>query len=112
MAATAALLLSGCGIIGEERMSYMKRDWERLKGPAWSDSADRLGWETVLPTASSKERANEETICEHPNTRVRVVAQDGVNDQVSYTRCPLSPYDVQAGSRLGIRPDGNRAFAD
>jgi hypothetical protein len=103
----ACIVLSGCSIIGEERMSYMKRDWERFKGPVWSESADKLGFEKVWPSARQKEVQNEKMICMHGNSQNRVVQQDGVSDEVAYRRCPLAPYAMDGGSRMGNRPDGN-----
>ena len=104
----AGLLLGGCeSIVGEERMYYMKKDWERFKGPVWSDSADKLGMDKVWMTPSQKEVANEKMICMHGNSQNRLVQQDGVSDEVAYRRCPLAPYPMDGGSRMGNRPDGN-----
>ena len=101
-----ALLVAGCGVVGEERMAYMQRDWDRLKGPVWSESAETVGFDELSLTAKQKEAANEKAICGHPNSQNRVVTQDGVNDSFGYKRCPLAPYDMKGGTRMGNRPDG------
>lgn len=98
--------LAGCSVIGEERMYYMKKDWDRLKGPVWSDSADKLGFGEAVGTTKATELANEKKICGHPNSQNRIVTQDGVSDSYGYRRCPLAPYDMSGGSRMGVRPDG------
>ncbi|RYG58733.1 MAG: hypothetical protein EON60_12450 [Alphaproteobacteria bacterium] len=87
-------------------MHYMKKDWDRIKGPVWSESADKLGFGETVGTAKATELANEKKICGHPNSQNRVVVQEGVNDSYSYRRCPLAPYDTAGGSRMGVRPDG------
>ena len=98
--------LSGCSWMGEERSYHMQRDWERMKGAVWSDSQSKLGLDDALPTARQKELAHEKQICGHPNSQNRVVTQNGVNDSYGYRRCPLAPYDMSGGSRMGLRPDG------
>lgn len=104
---TACLLLAGCSIVGEERAYYMKRDWERIKGPVWRESGEKLGTDSVWATARQQEAANEKRICMHSNSQNRIVQQDGVSDEFAYRRCPLAPYDMQGGTRMGARPDGN-----
>ncbi len=98
--------LAACGWVGEDRMYYMKKDLERLKGPAWSEGAEHLGLSEAVGTAKAKELANEKKICGHPNSQNRIVTQNGVSDSYGYRRCPLAPYDTAGGSRMGIRPDG------
>lgn len=104
------LLLGGCGIVGEERAYYMKREWERFKGPAWRETGAKIGFDQVLPTARQKETANEKEICLHTNGSQRFTIQDGVNDKIDYRRCVLAPYQTEAGSRIAGRPDGVRTF--
>jgi hypothetical protein len=102
-----ALLAAGCGIVGEERGYYMKKDWERIKGPFWDDAGEDLGAGNVAVTAKQKEAKAELGICGHPNSQERVVTQNGVSDAYQYRRCPLAAYDQKGGSRMGIRPDGH-----
>lgn len=102
----ALVILGGCSVIGEERMHYMKKDWDRIKGPIWGEAGERIGFDEVLPTAKQKEATNEKQICLHGNGRNRVTTQSGVNDKVDYRNCVLAPYQTDAGSRMGNRPDG------
>ena len=108
----AGLMLAGCGIVGEERMHYMKKDWERIKGPFWGQSEESLSLNEIVPTAKRTEAENEKQICLHKNGSERVMMQDGVSDQVAYRRCVLAPYQTDAGSRMGNRPDGNGAVVN
>ncbi len=104
-----AILLAGCGSswLGEEREYYMRRELQQLISPGWvHDAGERIGFDEVWPTAKQREAANEKQICMHQNSRERVMQQDGVNDKVGYRRCVLAPYQTDAGSRMGNRPDG------
>lgn len=98
--------LAACSWVGEERMYHMQKDWERVKGPVWDGSVDKLGLGSVWATPQQREAANEQQICGHPNSRNRLVTQNGVSDAYGYRRCALAPYDNAGGSRMGIRPDG------
>lgn len=102
----AALALGGCAWISEETKFGMQRDWERFKGYDYGDATARLtGFSELFPSPSQQEVANEEKICMHPNTRTRVLVQDGVSDEVEYRQCPLAPYSDDMGQRMGRRPD-------
>lgn len=105
---TASLLaLAGCGIVGEERALYMKRDWDNLTFTNWLGlGGDVSGFNEAFPSAQRKEQLAEQDICLHQNSQNRVVTQNGVNDSVGYRRCPLAPYSQTGGSRMNIRPDG------
>lgn len=104
--ALTGLSLSACSTdwIGEDRLTAMQEDWNRLYTTDWEE-ASRVN--EALPSPQYKERLAEENICNHPNTAMRVTTQDGVSDHYSYRHCPLSPYDTKGGTRMGIRPDGN-----
>lgn len=106
---TASLLaLAGCGIVGEERALYMKRDWDNLTSTRWLGvGSDVTGFSEAFPSAQRKEQLAEQDICLHKNSQNRIITQNGVNDSVAYRRCPLAPYAQEGGSRMGIRPDGN-----
>ncbi|PZP40663.1 MAG: hypothetical protein DI585_00100 [Pseudomonas fluorescens] len=85
----------------------MKKDFDRLFDSGWvNDAGENSGIYDIFPTASRKERLAEQQICLHKNGQNRVVTQDGVSDQLAYRRCALSPYAMDGGSRMGIRPDG------
>ncbi len=103
-----ALALAGCGVVGEERAFYMKRDWDNLTSTDWLGlSGDVSGFNEAFPSAKRQEQLAEQEICLHKNSQNRVVTQNGVNDSVAYRRCPLAPYSQTGGSRMNIRPDGN-----
>lgn len=105
---TNALVLMGCGIVGEERALYMQRDWQRFTSTDWLGlGGDVSGFNEAFPSAKRKEQLAEQQICLHKNSGNRVTTQNGISDSFSYRRCVLAPYDTQGGSRMGIRPDGN-----
>lgn len=104
---TSLLALAGCGIVGEERALYMKRDWDNLTSTRWLNvGSDVTGFSEAFPSAQRKEQLAEQEICLHNNSRNRVITQNGVNDSVAYRRCSLAPYAQDGGSRMNIRPDG------
>lgn len=103
-ACLAVVGLSACSAdwIGEDRMYYMKKDWNRAETTDWRE-ASRIS--EVFPSPQDKERKAEQEICGHPNSANRVTTQNGVNDSYGYRRCALAPYDTQGGTRMSNRPD-------
>ncbi len=108
LALLAVALLAGCAWVGEERAHAMRKEWQQFTITSFTDiGADVTGFTELFPSPQAKEQAAEQRICLHPNSRNRIVTQNGVNDELAYRRCPLAPYDTQGGSRMGIRPDAN-----
>ena len=108
LALAVACLLAGCAWVGEERTHAISKEWQQFKSTSYLNvGADVSGFTELFPSPQAKETQAEQRICLHPNSRNRIITQNGVNDELAYRRCPLAPYATEGGSRMGIRPDGN-----
>lgn len=80
-------------------------EWSAAKEFNYTDFArNATGLKKAFPTATEKELAHENTLCMHEDAHDRVLSANGIDDEVHYVRCTLSPSNgVQYPQRMDGR---------